>query len=171
MAKQRDPAPHQESPNHSARRIMPRRLLSLLSCALLASACHSGTEPTLGSEAGMYVARSLGTEALPAITDSSSAEYGVLLADTLELDGHGGARRAFAFRRVSSATGTDEVYHPAFALSYRRSGARLEIGSFTPCPPNAQCVGNEIGELSDAGLLLVTNHYSADQSVSFERVQ
>jgi hypothetical protein len=111
---------------------------------LLAAACGlSGTEPTLGSEAGRYVATSLATavggRSLPALTDSSAEEFGVLLADTLELDGRGGARRAFAIRRVSRTFGTDTVYRLVSSLAYRRAGTRVEVGWFTPCPHPTRC--------------------------------
>jgi hypothetical protein len=144
--------------------VRQRCLVCCAALGLLATACGLlGTEPSLGTEAGRYVATSLATAAggrpLPALTDSSAEEFGVLLADTLELDGRGGARRAFAIRRANRTFGTDTVYRLAGSLAYRRAGKHVEIGSFTPCPANALCIGNDTGTVTADGLALTAPRF------------
>jgi hypothetical protein len=95
----------------------------------------------------------------------------VLLADTLELDGRGGARRAFGFRRVSAAPAADNVYRNAAAVEYRLGGSgRIEVGYFRPCPPNALCLANDTGSLAAGRLVLASNRTAGGQPVVFERV-
>jgi hypothetical protein len=147
------------------------RSFALLAGCLLAMACSASTFPGDGTEAGRYVARSLDGHALPALTDSSAQEFGVLLADTLDLDGRGGVRRAFAIRRASTSFGTDEVYSVAIPMEYRLDGMRLELGSFTPCPANAICVANDVGVFTFTGIRLTTNRLAAGGTLVYERVR
>jgi hypothetical protein len=148
---------------------MPHRPLVSLACVLLASACSTATSPSLGSEAGRYVARTIDGRSAPALVDTSATEFAVLLADTLELDGHGSARRAIAIHRVEPSLGVDTVYHTVRMMSYRLNGAQLELGSFAPCPPAAVCMANDTGDLTPVGLLLVTFQYGAGSHVALSR--
>lgn len=148
---------------------MSLRPFGLIACALLASACSSSTSPSPGSEAGRYVATRINGHGAPTLVDSSTSEFAVLLADTLELDGHGGARRAISIHRVDPSLGIDTVYHTVRAMNYRLSGARFELGSFTPCPPNAVCMANDTGDLTVLGLLLVTFEYGSGTHVVLQR--
>ena len=133
-------------------------LVPYTAICLLAAACASSTEPSVGAETGRYVATTAGGRALPALLDTSAVDFGVLLADTLDLDGRGGGRRAFALRRASTALRMDTVYHVSVELQYRRVGTRIEVGSFTACPPNALCVANDTGTISGAGIILTEQY-------------
>ncbi|MDF1504384.1 hypothetical protein [Roseisolibacter sp. H3M3-2] len=146
------------------------RHVSRFALAALLVACDDGTAPAPATEAGRYVATSLRGRPLPAVTDSSAQEFGVLLADTLELDGRGGGRRAYAVRRVHRALGIDTVYRVAAPTAYRRDGARLVVGSFTPCPPNASCLANDEGTVEPTRVTLATQRYAGGDPVVLARV-
>jgi hypothetical protein len=115
---------------------------------LFAVACNEADGPRVGlppgAEAGTYVLRTVNGRGVPAITDSSATEFGVLEADTVTLDGRGGVMRGMSLRRESTVYGTS-VARQRFAESYRLNGAAIEIGFFSPCPPNALCIQNEMG--------------------------
>lgn len=139
--------------------------------ATLAAACGHSPTATPPALAGRFVARTLGDRPLPARTDSSAAEFGVLVADTLELDGRGAGRRAFALRRVRPADGTDTVYRMQFPTAYRvGAGGRLEVGRLTPCPPNALCAANDTGQVLFGGAALRLYRYSQGPALVLERV-
>ena len=55
-------------------------------------------------------------------------------------------------------------------LQYRRVGTRIEVGSFTACPPNALCVANDTGTISGAGIILTGYRYGSRSAVSLARV-
>jgi hypothetical protein len=137
-----------------------RALLIPLCVAPLGACGSSATAPAPGPEAGRYVATALRGRTLPAPTDSAAGGYGVLLADTLELDGRGGARRAYAERRVVPARGTDTVFTQRFTAAYRVVSGRLEVGRFGACDDVASdCYPNDFGTLVDGRLALDTFLY------------
>ncbi len=139
--------------------------------ALVLAGCSPATAPAPGAEVGRYVATAVAGRPVPGVTDSSAREFGVLLADTLELDGRGGAQRAFAVRRIDRALGTDTVYRVRVAAAYRRSGAtRLEVGTFAACPPNALCVANDTGTVAGGRVTLVSFHLPGPPLVVLDRV-
>ena len=137
---------------------------------MLAVACASSTEPAAGAEAGRYVAVTAGGRTLPTVTDTAALEFSVLLADTLDLDGHGGARRAFAIRRARPPVRIDTVYRITADVQYRRLGTRVEVGSFTPCPANAVCVANDTGTISADRITLTAYRYGAGARVELVRL-
>lgn len=145
-----------------------RRSIALLAVSLLASACGTVLAPSNGSEAGRYVATRFDSHALPTMTDSSAIEFGLLLADTLELDGRGAARRAFTVRRVGSAR--DTVYRVAIPMKYRVDGTAIQVGSLAPCPPNAICVGDDVGRFIRSGISLTAYMYGSGGTVLLERI-
>lgn len=148
---------------------MTRRTLLVLAGSLFAVACGSSLAPANGSEAGRYVATRFASHALPTMTDSSATEFGILLADTLELDGRGAARRAFAVRRVGAER--DTVYHVAIPMKYRVQGTAIQVGSLAPCPPSANCVNDDVGRFNLAGISLTANFYGSGGTVLLERVE
>ena len=148
---------------------MSRRSLGSLACALLVATCTTPTSPSTGSEVGRYIARTIDGRSAPALVDSSATEFAVLLADTLELDGHGSARRSITLHRVDPSLGIDTVYHTVRAMHYRLNGAQFELGFFTPCPPGAICIANDTGELTPLGFLLVTFEYGGGSHVVLSR--
>jgi hypothetical protein len=118
-------------------------------------ACHDANGPQApGAEAGVYVARALEGRSIPALIDSGPLGFAVLDADTVILDGLGGAVRATTSHHVSATYGASAA-HFRITLAYRLRGDSIEIGSFRPCPPNADCVGNERGVLRGPSLSLV----------------
>ena len=94
----------------------------------------------------------------------------MLLADTLDLDGRGGARRAFAIRRAQPAIRMDTVYRITVVQQYRRSGTHLEVGSFRPCPVNALCIANDTGTIAAGGITLTTFQFAPGARIVLARI-
>ncbi len=150
---------------------MLSRLAAAPPFALLLVACGSAaTAPEPGPEAGRYVAIALRGRPLPAVADSTAGTFGVVLADTLELDGRGGARRAYAERRVIPGLGTDTVIRSGQAVQYRLAGGRLEVGRFGPCKDTLDCLPNDAGALTGDRIALDTYRYVRPLPVVLARV-
>ena len=153
-----------------------RALVAVVVVTLVATAaCSALTAPAPGSEAGRYAAVTSASAPVPLVTDSSADEFGVLLADTLALDGRGGAVRTFAFRRAHRTLRTDTIYRFRASIEYRVTRAtlgaepRIELGSFRPCPPNALCVPNDTGVVRAGRILLVRRARQGDVRLLYER--
>ncbi len=52
-------------------------------------------------------------------------------------------------------------------LDYRIKGNQIEIGSFEPCPPNANCAANFTGTISGEALSLIIVQLSIDGSITY----
>ena len=52
-------------------------------------------------------------------------------------------------------------------LDYRIKGNQIEIGSFEPCAPNANCAANFIGTISGEALSLIIVQISIDGSITY----
>jgi hypothetical protein len=128
-------------------RLRPGALALLGAFAALAAACRDATAPARpGPEAGTYVSRSLDGKAMPALIDSGPIAFDVMDADTVVLDGLGGAVRATTTHTVSPTFGTS-AYHFHTTAAYRFVGDSISVGFFTPCPAGALCIPNETGVL------------------------
>ena len=144
-------------------------MLLFVGAAVILTSCHAPTE--LSGTSGRFVLTTVNGKPLPALVDTSAVDYGVVLADTIDLDATGVATRAFAFRRVNTSLGTDVVYPIRQVLAYRLGpGTTIEIGSFTPCPANASCIANDVGTLTVDGMELVSGRYGAAPHLTFVRV-
>ena len=128
---------------------LSRRTMSFLVFAL-AIACRDTTAPERIS-AG-FVLESVNGQPLPAVLFSDATRILTVVGSTLTLtmDGH-----AF-IGEVYTQNSQGIVTQPTFAatLEYQLHGDQIEIGSFTPCPPNAQCAANATGTLSNGTLTL-----------------
>ena len=150
---------------------MRRRRLLALSGALLGAACNHPTRESAPVAPGRYVLVAANGRRLPAVVDSSGREFGAVLADTLVLDGRGGAVRALTFRRVDRVFRTDVVSRSRGELAYREwPGGRIELGRFDPCPLNAICVTNDTGTVRGDRLELVSHHYGERPRLTFVRL-
>ena len=112
-----------------------------------------------GGVSTRYALLSIHGQPLPATlyTEASGASA-ALLADTLVLGVTGRAERRRALR-FTEATGAVRVETVRLEVEYRRRGARIEVGWFTPCPPNALCVGNDVGWVVGDRLLVESRFY------------
>ena len=146
------------------------RLVLALSGALLSAACNHPTRES-PPVPGRYVLVAANGRPLPAVVDSNDREFGVVLADTIELDAQGGAVRAHAFRRVYRESRTDIVARSRDELAYRQlPSGRIEIGWFRPCPLNAICIGNDTGVVAGGRLKLVSHYYGERPRLTFVRL-
>ena len=148
---------------------MRSRSLIFAACGIFALACHSSTEPTFGTAIGRFVATTLDVHALPAKLDSSATGFTALVADTLELDGDGGARRAFTVRSVDQSTGAETVHHVSLQLEYRVNGSRIEVGFFGPCAADAVCLANDVGVVTPVSVSLSTHLYGGGSEILLAR--
>lgn len=123
-------------------RHLPARAVALALVFALA-AC----DDPAGSERGTYVLRTVGDSTVPFVSYDGGTYRYVEVADTIALDGRGGAREV-------SVTRTDYTGQPALTNTYatpRRYSMRGDTVDFVfTCPPYAACV------LQLAGYELVT---------------
>jgi hypothetical protein len=152
---------------------MPRRpslfgALGALVALLATAACGDGTAPA--PAAGTYVLRNIADAALPVTFYAGIDGTYSVVADTIELGGRGRADRVFLVRVVNSIYHGDTVYGGRYAQDYQLNGARFEIGSFTPCPPNANCAPNDTGYLLGGMLTLHSNRTGQLRRWTYERV-
>ena len=120
----------------------------LLPIALLALAsCNDpvGPDATLG----MYVLHSVAGEPLPRVAWATEQDGTLtLLADTIWLDGRGGAKRRTVLHRTASQFVPEATYGDVRDLDYRVDGGRFEIGFFGPCMDTPSvCIANEVGTI------------------------
>ena len=96
-----------------------------------------------------YALAALDGKPVPALIDSSSVEFGYIVADTIAFDGQGIVERRFMIRRVRATPASDVTQPIAVVQRYQFGpGDRVEIGRFTPCGIAELCVRNEIGTIS-----------------------
>lgn len=101
--------------------------------------------------------------------DGSSA---TLLAEELTFQAVGTVRIARSLRLTdAAAVATDEAR--SWAAEYRVRDRRIEMGSFTPCPPNALCIANDVGTLQVDAIVIESGRYAigdAPALLRYERV-
>ncbi len=115
--------------------------------ALLLAACGDG--PTL-SEAdllGAFELVRMDGRGLPVELWGDSLETGVLQREELEFHPAGRVDRSYRLTITPLAGGEAHVSDITYESEYRIQGRRVEIGRFEPCPPNAWCIPNDVGEL------------------------
>jgi hypothetical protein len=150
--------------------IATRRLLASSACAVLlaASACRESTAPD--SSAGTYVLREIEQATLPVTYYSAADGTYSVVADTIELDGTGGAYRTFLVQVTRSTYEPDAIYGGRYPMGYRLDGTRIEIGYFQPCPPNALCAANDTGHLIGGVLVLESTRTGQRRNWAYERI-
>jgi hypothetical protein len=115
--------------------------------------CHDTTAPATPSSK-LYVLQTVNGQPVPANTGGSTS----IVWATLTLDAVGNAttvdHRQTIFQGVPSEN-TIAIRH-----QYRIRGDGIEIGSFTPCPPGADCIGNTFGVVADSSIALTVSYIS-----------
>ena len=121
-------------------------LLPLVLALVVAAAC----DDPAGNERGAYVLRTVGDSTLPFVSYDGGTYRYFEIADTIALDGRGGAREVSVTRMESTGQpGQNGVY--AATRRYSMRGDTVEF-VFT-CPPGASCVRQLAGyELVTGGM-------------------
>lgn len=119
---------------------------AVASLAAVAVAC---ADPA-GSERGTYVLRTVGDSTVPFVEYEYGGSRTIEIADTISLDGRGGAREVSVSRTESAGQpGLTSVF-----AAPRRYAMRGDTVAFVySCPPGAACVNPLVGyELVPGGL-------------------
>ena len=97
----------------------------------------------------------------------------MLLADTLQFEPDGQVRRTQVVRWVSSTIAPgDTTYTQRITLPYVIDGTTLVIGYTTPCPPNASCIGSDVGDIDDGTVTIVARMFwPGEPRFVFKRVE
>ncbi len=125
------------------------RALPLLALLALA-ACGRDLGPR-GAEAGTYVLVSADGQSLPYTYYQDTQESLTLRADTLVLDGRGGARRATHIERRAGGESLVQPYRGS--LQYSVEGESILLGTGY-CNDTAVCAAPEPGTLRDGEIEL-----------------
>lgn len=133
-------------------------ILGALTGGALAACGRAPLESTLPLS-GTYMLQQANDAPLPFLLSASESERYELLSDVLLFRPRGTVIRERTIRRTDLAAGRDTTYAHRVEQEYRLRGQVLEIGSFQPCPPNALCVGNEIGTVSGPHLEVRSSLY------------
>lgn len=142
--------------------------LSRWTLSFLASASILACRDTTAPErifAG-FVLQSVNGQPLPAVLFSDPTRTLTVVSSILTLTIDGRAFIGESYTQDSQGI----VTHPTFTatLDYRLHGDQIEIGSFTPCPPNALCAANATGTLLN-GTLILNNPLPAPTKVYLYR--
>jgi hypothetical protein len=119
----------------------------------LTMGCHDSTAPAAPSSQ-LYVLQSVNGQPVPVNPGGSTT----VVWATLTLDVVGNALTVDHIRSAFQNDSSESTI--AFRRQYRIRGDSIEIGSFTPCPPGADCVGNSMGVLSDSSIALTVGYNS-----------
>lgn len=130
---------------------LSRRTIGFLVFALTLG-CRDTTGPKTIS--AVFVLQSVNGQPLPAVVFSEAGRTRTVVSSILRLDQEGRA-----FITESDTENLQGVVSSQFflaTLEYRLHGSHIEIGSFTPCPPNALCAANATGIILN-GMLSLNN--------------
>ena len=127
-------------------------LRALLPAVALTMACSDSTSPPRLAS-GLYVLESVNGQGVPAIVSASQIDTSFLLSATLTLDGAGHGVRSEHWRYVYQPNPVEEGTFTA-NVEYRITGDNITVGSFQPCPANANCEGNKVGKITSTTLTL-----------------
>lgn len=133
-------------------------VLGALTCGAVA-ACNRAPVESFLPLSGTYVLQRANHAPLPLLLSSSAYGRYELLAETLLFEPGGKVLRERSIRRTHSSVGRDTTYTHRNQQEYRLRGQRLEIGAFQPCPPNANCVGNDVGTVTGPQIEVLTGLY------------
>lgn len=149
-----------------------RRLAALAAAACLAllAACDDdGLGPEMRLAGERYRLARANGQPLPALlwqdTDGRSA---ALVAEELTFEP---LRMVRVHRtlRLTDAAGVATTESGIWRLEYRLRDGRIELGSFTPCPPNAACIANDVGTLHGDAIVVESGRYSIDRAPALLR--
>jgi len=114
-------------------------------------ACHNSTGPrTIDAQ---YALQTINDRQLPTYLAPTPGPTATIFWSTLTLDKAGKAVMA-EHRRVEPPL-TEGTY--TYTYDYRINGNLIEIGSFQPCPANANCAPNRVGTIFGSTLRLSIN--------------
>jgi hypothetical protein len=142
---------------------MSRNVVRCLTLVVLISACRAEDTVSPNSLLGTYFLEQANSAPLPLLLSASAPWRYSLVAESLTFDGDGRVARARIIREENSATGKISTITSSLGLQYRVGRRTVEIGSFTPCPANALCVGNDTGVVTGETISLVSNSYNRAQ--------
>jgi hypothetical protein len=117
----------------------------------LTTGCHDTTAPPTPS-ARLYVLESVNGQPVPVNLGGSTS----VLWATLTLDVAGKAITVDHVKSVFQGNASESTY--SLRREYRIRGDSIEIGSFTPCPPGALCVANQLGVVADSTVALTVGY-------------
>jgi hypothetical protein len=115
--------------------------------------CHDSTAPATPSSQ-LYVLESVNGQSVPVNLGGSTT----IVWATLTLDVVGNATTVDHNRSVFQGDSSENTV--SLRRQYRVRGDSIEIGSFTPCPPGADCIGNTLGVLADSSIALTVGYIS-----------
>lgn len=126
------------------------RLLRLTPSLLVvfALACHDTVEPT-PTVSRLYTLETVDGQPLPATISAGAGETTQVVWSTLTLESSGQAVTVHHLSGVWLQNPPEEST-VVRRQEYRITGDSIEIGSFHPCPPGAECVGNNLGQIGDS---------------------
>ena len=125
---------------------------AVLFVAALTLACSEPTPPPVRLAAG-FMLESINGQPLPAVLNAGPGDTTRILSATISFDLAGNAFSADHWRRVYPVNRIEEATL-SLRQEYRITGEDIAVGSFTPCPPNALCIGNKIGKITESTLTL-----------------
>lgn len=153
---------------------MPGRRIFTFVFAL--SITGTGCSETAGPEGGGFEAafalRSVNGHELPATVAEGGGQRYVLLADTLRFQVDGTVARTTVFRHFSTTPSwpADTIYRTQGNLPYDLNNKWIIIGSRSPCPPNAICIGSETALITPRGLRVVARlRWPGEPILEFDR--
>ena len=139
---------------------MSKNVVWFLTLVFLISGCRSEDTLSPNSFRGTYVLDQANAKPLPLLLSDSPPWRYTLLAETLTFEGEGRVTRARTIREENSATGVIKITPMSFNQGFRIDHSSVEIGSFTPCAPNALCIANDTGVVLGETIALLSNQYN-----------
>lgn len=144
---------------------MSRNVVRCLTLVFLISACRAEDTVSPSSLVGTYVLERANAAPLPLLLRADAPWRSSLLAESFTFDSDGRVIRARTIREENSATGVIRTIPSSLNQEFRVGHRTVEIGSFTPCPPNALCVSNDTGVVMGETISLVSNMYNRAELV------
>ena len=108
---------------------------------------------------------------LPLLVLASPSDRRSLLAENLTFDSFSTLTLVTTIRIDKPLTGSSTTTANRVTRQYRITGDSIEIGSFTPCPPNSGCVANDKGTITDGNIYLSSFRFSNRLSLIFRRIE
>jgi hypothetical protein len=128
-------------------------------------ACSDTTGPERIS--AFFALQSVDGHPIPVVLFTEPTRTLTVVSSTVMLDKQGHAIINDSYRDDSQGVVTTPIYTTTF--EYRLHGDQIEIGSFTPCAPNALCAANATGTIAN-GILTLNNRLAAPNGVSVYRI-
>jgi len=142
-----------------------RRILRIAPLLLAVLGCSGDGRSILAPSAlagASYALTSINGQPLPfTLWSEASGASATMVSESVVFGAAGQVERRRVLR-YTDAHGAVMTETMTFPQEFRRSGLRIEIGWFRPCPPNASCIGNDLGTLTAATLRLTSNMYFVD---------